>query len=499
MKTVLKIQCMALLILIQSNEIMAAAISIDSKLLNIVNTDRDETSCTFSPDRKMFIFSRAAKGVLNGDLYSTELKGGKWTKPAPIPGINSDADDTTPFFSHDGKTLYFASNRPGSLKSGKAAQPSYDIYFSEIKSGKWSTPEQLFGVVNTMSDELYPSVTKDGNTIYFTRISAGTAAKRTIVKVTKKNDFWEDVRTVKIKGDKDITPSSVVKSAYRDAYIYTGFTDGSETRDIFFATISGGNVNKITEDKALNSDSDEISFCEISSSELLISTDNGGISGSYDIFQKKITETVTALITESDITIKTEIKGYTSNEGINVKLLFFKSVKPDSKIIRSEIKQPDSNGDLKLRVTSDIKKILAIPGNTDMKEFVLEILPGRNTLTPSIKIEKRSEKEFKIRPVYFEFNSSSMQVADIPYIHELIDYLRKNETVTLTIEGYADGIGTLNANRNISFRRAESIKEYLVKSGIDKKRVKTAGHGFLKNQPLDTFQYNRRVEFIMNE
>ena len=69
--------------------------------------------------------------------------------------------------------------------------------------------------------------------------------------------------------------------------------------------------------------------------------------------------------------------------------------------LRSEIKQPDSKGDIRLSVSSDIKRILAIPGNPDMNEFALEIFPGKRAITPFIKIGKKVEKEFKIRPVYF--------------------------------------------------------------------------------------------------
>jgi outer membrane protein OmpA-like peptidoglycan-associated protein len=152
---------------------------------------------------------------------------------------------------------------------------------------------------------------------------------------------------------------------------------------------------------------------------------------------------------------------------------------------------------IKLSVSSDIKRILAIPGNSDMKEFALEIFPGKGAITPFIAIKQKSEKEFKIRPVYFDFISSDIQVTDIPYMHELIEYLRINSSLNLHIDGYADGIGSYHSNRNISLARAEAVREYLVKRGLDKNRIKTAGNGFVKGEALDTSQYNRRVEFTI--
>lgn len=498
MKSRLRILNTVLVLLLITPPLLPSEKAINTAMLKIINTDGDETSCTVSKDRKLIIFARKPKNARNSDLYFSEYRGGKWSEPKPAAELNSDADELSPYLSADGKTIYFSSNRQGSLKSGSATIPSFDIYYSEKKDGKWDKPLQLFGAVNTMDDELWPSLSGDGKTIYFTRTSAA-GSKSLIISVTKKDDFWEDVQTVRVTGDSKLKISTAARSVNRDAYIFTAYKEGSTSRNIFFSTISDGNGGKATEDPALNSDGDVTSFCELSGSEILVSANSGGISGSYDIFLKKISQTVTEGITESNIVIRAETKDYTSSEGVNIKLLFFKSEKAGAGPDRSETKQPDNSGKIKLTVTSDIKRIVALPGNPDMKEFALEIFPGKNAATPVITIEKKSEKEFKIRPVYFRFNSAELQITDIPFLHELIEYMRKNEKTNLSIEGYADGIGSYRANKNISLARAETVKDYLVKMGIDKKRLETRGNGFVKEQPEDTLQYSRRVDFIIRE
>ena len=497
MKSRLKISCIVIMLLLISSSLLSAKKTIGPSLLNIVNTEGDETSCTFSPDRKLIIFARKPKGAENSDLYSAEFKGGKWSVPAPVAELNSESDDLSPFFSFDGKTLYFSSNRPGSLKSASEVNPSYDIYFSERKNGKWNRPEQIYGVVNTMGDELYPSVTKNGTTIYFTRISRGAASRSSIVRVTKKNDLWEDVNTARITGDKNLKIESAAVSAYRDIYILSGYKNGSTSRNIFFSPMSEGDGDELIEEPALNTEGDEISFCELRGNEIVIASNSRGIEGSYDLSLKKISESVSAKMKKSDIVIKTDAGNYKTSENVNIRFLFFNLKKPGLEPIRSETRQPDSNGDIKLTVSSEIKRILAIPGNDDMKEFALEIFPGKTSITPSITIEQKVDKEFKIRPVYFGFNSSDIQIADIPYMHDLIEYLRKNSSLNLQIEGYADGIGSYHANKRISLSRAEAVKNYIVKRGINKNRLTTAGNGFVKKEPDDTNQYNRRVDFIV--
>ena len=201
----------------------------------------------------------------------------------------------------------------------------------------------------------------------------------------------------------------------------------------------------------------------------------------------------------SDITIKTETKGDENSVDAEIEILYFSSKTPGADPLKTETRKPDSNGDIKITVTPDIKRIVAIPGNTGMKEFALEIFPGRDAITPSIIIEPKTGTEFRVRPVYFKFNSTSLQIADIPYLHELIDYMRTNDNIKLTIQGYADGAGSLKSNTVISLARAESVKEYLVKRGISKNRINTSGQGFVKMKPLDTSQFNRRAEFIITE
>jgi len=72
-----------------------------------------------------------------------------------------------------------------------------------------------------------------------------------------------------------------------------------------------------------------------------------------------------------------------------------------------------------------------------------------------------------------------------------------NKNLVLTLEGYSDGIGSYKANLDISIRRAEKIRDYIIKAGIGKKRIKTKGFGYVKDKENDTLQYNRRVESII--
>ena len=78
--------------------------------------------------------------------------------------------------------------------------------------------------------------------------------------------------------------------------------------------------------------------------------------------------------------------------------------------------------------------------------------------------------------------------------------LRQNSALTCEIGGHTDAVGTKDYNIFLSRKRAEAVKDYLTKKGIDPRRIKAVGYG--KTKPLvsnddeeEGRELNRRVEF----
>ncbi len=90
-------------------------------------------------------------------------------------------------------------------------------------------------------------------------------------------------------------------------------------------------------------------------------------------------------------------------------------------------------------------------------------------------------------------------IQDIPYLHKLITYLRDNPDKKLIIEGYADTVGTVFGNLAISQRRADAVRDYLCKHGINSDRIKTEGKGTAVSSDIETNQNQRRVDFSFED
>ncbi|AVM50175.1 OmpA family protein [Capnocytophaga sp. oral taxon 878] len=78
---------------------------------------------------------------------------------------------------------------------------------------------------------------------------------------------------------------------------------------------------------------------------------------------------------------------------------------------------------------------------------------------------------------YFDFNSSKPQTASTWAIDIIVKYMKENSGSQVTISGYADELGGTNYNTTLSQKRANAVKDILVKAGIDASRISVEGKG----------------------
>ncbi len=128
------------------------------------NTDQWESQAAISCDGSMLFFaSNRPEGQGGTDIWtSNKLPGGEWSNPVNLgPQINTPLDEEAPFISNDGTALYFSST--GHLGIG-----DQDIFVSfKDQHGNWTTPMNLGPKINTPHRELGFYLSADGKTGYF--------------------------------------------------------------------------------------------------------------------------------------------------------------------------------------------------------------------------------------------------------------------------------------------------------------------------------------------
>ncbi len=106
--------------------------------------------------------------------------------------------------------------------------------------------------------------------------------------------------------------------------------------------------------------------------------------------------------------------------------------------------------------------------------------------------------------IYFDFGLARVKSASDKLLKQLANLLDVHpEYKVITIEGNADSTGSESYNKELSVKRAEKVKEKLVKFNVDANRLKIIGHGedkpAVEGRGRDVKALNRRVEFFIEE
>ncbi len=105
-----------------------------------------------------------------------------------------------------------------------------------------------------------------------------------------------------------------------------------------------------------------------------------------------------------------------------------------------------------------------------------------------------------LKDVYFDFDRADLRADARETLKANADWLKKNPTATVQIEGHCDERGTAEYNLALGARRAQSAKDYLVTLGIPEQRLSTISYG--QELPVCTehneecWQKNRHDRFV---
>ncbi|MES2965202.1 MAG: OmpA family protein, partial [Bdellovibrionota bacterium] len=119
------------------------------------------------------------------------------------------------------------------------------------------------------------------------------------------------------------------------------------------------------------------------------------------------------------------------------------------------------------------------------------------------RLEPRAKAEvFRVGNILFKFNSAEMINDYKTVLAGLVTELKRKPFTKLTIEGHTDSVGSVAYNVNLSQRRADAIRAYLITEGIEGGKIETIGYGpsrpIADNGNYQGRQSNRRVEFLID-
>jgi outer membrane protein OmpA-like peptidoglycan-associated protein len=101
--------------------------------------------------------------------------------------------------------------------------------------------------------------------------------------------------------------------------------------------------------------------------------------------------------------------------------------------------------------------------------------------------------------IFFDFDDVKLKPYSMSELNKVISYLEKYPNISVEVTGFADSKGSSEYNKKLSHNRAESVVNYLVSKGIDRKRLTATGSGVSMSDPAGKpdpsgRQMDRRVE-----
>ncbi len=438
----------------------------------IFQDNANEGTPAFTKDGKTMVFARGNTGKRSDqspdvDLYISKLVDGAWSTPELVAVSDSASWDGCPAFSNDGRTLYFSSNRPG----GKGG---LDLYRANVdKAGRFGKPVNLGSDINTVGDEMFPYISKD-NKLYFA--SDGHA--------------------------------------------------GLGGLDLFVATRKNGEVTVEHLGTQLNSRFDDFGLVAIDSVRGYFASNREGGKGDDDIYFYENTKPnipIEPTVTKVQKKVKYFLAGIVTDLNKNVLDSAKVTIVDDES--KQAIEELYTQADGKFpRVMIEVEKSYTLIAEKkgfftqrefftmEGKEIPVEKLTKAETDTTFFvpialdkpTIGKEISKQFRIAPIYYDLDKSDIRPDAAIELEKIVQILQDNPGIKLELGSHTDSRATAEYNIKLSQRRADSAVKYILSKGIAASRITAKGYGETQlinscadgvNCSEEEHQMNRRTEF----
>ncbi|MBL7968293.1 MAG: PD40 domain-containing protein [Prolixibacteraceae bacterium] len=475
-----------------------------------INSVDDEYWPSITVDGKTIIFTRLVgsntpveqrKTMVQEDFYTSYLENKKWLPCEPLSDINTVYNEGAQTISADGKLLFFTAC---TRIDGRG---SCDIYFSRSKSGDWSAPQNAGDPVNSPSWESQPSISANGEALYFVSNRKGGKGGMDIWKCALKG-FSEGGRPVwgipENLGDSVNTPgnemSPFIHSDGKTLYFASDYWPGMGGYDIFYSRLKNDSVWSKPQNLGypINSHKDEQGLVvDASGLNAYYSSDRPGSRG-MDIYSFELHR-------EARPTPVSYIKGKVIDEETGspvcarVELIDLDNT---SSVIKGESCWEKGEFLMCLPLGKEYAFNISTQGylfysdNFKLKEKTDIIDP----YILEIKLKKiKVGGSVVLRNIFFNTGSFELLPESKTELQKLIDFLNLNKTLVIEIGGHTDNVGSAEMNKKLSESRALEVYKYLVAHNIDQERMKYSGYGLsMPVVPNDTPEgraLNRRTEF----
>lgn len=390
--------------------------------------------------------------------------GGSWSRPenVAVQYFHNKSTGTGGYIAPEAGVFLFSAETYGT-------HGVEDIYVSlKQADGTWSDPKNLGVQINTRFQELSPSLSADGHTLYFSSNGRKGIGSFDVYSATRLDDTWSN-------WSEPVNIGTKVNSGGRELFfrlcpeqgigIYTSTTNSDGYGDL-------KTYIPVEEDPEIGPP--VASIDSTAANRIIVA---GPANESRIKVYGKVTNTKSGEVIPARITFTSAANAATVQAGAAG---YEASVSPrDEFIIKIE-----SAGYI-----SAIEKLDVDTYEMNTLEMNFRLQPVERGITVNLK------------NVLFEQSSTNLLPESYPELDLVASFLKDNPTISIELAGHTDNRGVHADNVRLSQDRVRKVKDYLVSKGIDAKRIAGKGYGGVKpiadNNNEETRKLNRRVEFTI--
>ena len=453
-------------------------------------------SNSITGDGKMLIIYMDEAG--DGNLFYSQRKDSTWSKIRSLgKEINSIYWEAHGFITPDGKTLYFASNRPGGYGE-------LDIWVSEKdNNGSWKRPVNCGPVINTPYNDNTPFFDPSSNTLTFSSVGHLGMGGYDVFRSVRRNGIWTEPIGLPYSFNSTLDNTFFIRSNSTSGYITSLFDEKTNSRNIYSITeeenadktISANGLVSLQDGMAVDPVQMRIQLFDQKTGSLLKNISvNDSASFRYEMKPGKFKILISRISKKKTDTI---------NLSVNVK-------KEQNKENQTQQRPLSDTASFKFEIKPGDYQLFInhIGYKTDTINLSIPSTNSGNyiALNSSLVPDKVSRGEFlTIKNLLFDFDSYKLTSESISQLEILKAILISYPELKIEVAGYTDSKGTNEYNRKLANNRVKAVVNYLTSSGIVASRFTMKAFGKSEFEALNTNpdgsdnpegrKYNRRVSF----
>ena len=464
----------------RSSNFAPAFITADGDAL-VFTSNRQEQKST----EKKKVRNSSVTGVPTFNLYSARKNAaGKWEDIELCEGLYAETEDEEEgtsqkqtstaelgvcTFADDGRMMYFTYSKPINGQDVGAK-----IYTSQRASGEWSEAQELKLYSDSSITVGHPSICPTGDTLYFVSDAPGGYGGKDIYMAINSGGAWDDIRN--LGPTINTSDDELFPHIRQDGRLYFSSKGhpGYGGLDLFYAIPEDTIWTIFNMGAPFNSTGDDFGITFAGATEDGFFTSNRGQKKGYDLIYS-------FTLPQLEFLIEGKIL---NTDGEHLSEATLRLVGNDGTNVKTQIRR-DGTYRLKLNKDTRYAMLATSRGFLNQKHtFATEGLKDSHTYEQDFTLAPIS-KPVKMDNIFFKFGSWELTSDSEAGLKALVKLLNDNPNITIELAAHTDLVGNNEANQELSHKRAQSVVDYLIKSGIEKERLTAIGYGEEKPVVVD--------------